>query len=717
MKKVFLLGGSDLEMVSIKELLQKAEQKLFDKKLVWGAKLSDYKEYFNDKDEFIAIELEEDIEVPKNYKLIDHHNDKSSNPSSIEQIAKILDIELNRWQKLVSANDARYIAGMQELCATPQEIQKIRDADRAAQGVTLEDEKLAQKSLKEAYNHLIYSYTPHFSTIADRAYAKFTHYVIFNDNKVVFYGYNVEKVIKFLENKSIKSSNYYYGGGDYGFVGIKENILSKDEIKNLVKEFDAMADEVISYHTFMFPFVFEGEFDKKDMWEYHKFEIQQTRDYNEYVYFYKHVQDALFNKKDEDNSKFISKYYEYQDGENGTFTIDTKSKGSFTLQLDGISLRIFKKNIAILSFNLINKRYHNPQDILAINDFGRRIYPQFLDNRKDTYLDTPKEFFLANCIKIVFESGMQIEERFIKFYSLKNIEEKFIPSFIKELISPNFTKFKNIRPIIDDRMFVISQYHNDALSNRMKNYCDTTEEYMYENDDFWYEYIFVDGNGKNCQSRYMTKEFIKQSTYDRWVEYGTLFGITRYSFVVLTDSGFFGKNVILSHTQTMYFQIFSLLLAYRATIIEFSDEIQDITSKPDEEIITEAKELYKRYLNFLNKLYFKEVTAQDQGIELYNKAMQIMDIPKYMNDLDNEINELHSYVDMLEEKKRNKKLDAITYLGGAFLPLSLVLGFFGVNVGKTNNFATDLVTNVLLGTVAITIIGIFLLYQSRKGAS
>jgi len=715
MARIFLLGGYDLEMLEIKKLLQLKRQIFFDKELSWGAKLSDYKEYFNDKDEFIAIELEEDIEVPKNYKLIDHHNDKSSNPSSIEQIAKILDIELNRWQKLVSANDARYIAGMQELCATPQEIQKIRDADRAAQGVTLEDEKLAQKSLKEAYNHLIYSYTPHFSTIADRAYAKFTHYVIFNDNKVVFYGYNVEKVIKFLENKSIKSSNYYYGGGDYGFVGIKENILSKDEIKNLVKEFDTMADEVISYHTFMFPFVFEGKFDKKDMWEYHKFEIQQTRDYNEYVYFYKHVQDALFNKKDEDNSKFISKYYEYKDGENGTFTIDTKSKGSFTLQLDGISLRIFKKNIAILSFNLINKRYHNPQDILAINDFGRRIYPQFLGEH---FTDDTKNVLLAQSISLKFPQK-EIYEDFTNFNKIEKLavaKLNFIPKFIKELISPNFINFENIRPIIDDRMFVISQYHNDALSNRMKNYCDTTEEYMYENDDFWYEYIFIDGNGKNCQSRHMTKDLIKQSTYDRWVEYGTLFGISRYSFVSLTGH-WFGNNRLLPHTQTMYFQIFSLLLAYRATIIEFSDEIQDITSKPDEEIITEAKELYKRYLNFLNKLYFKEVTAQDQGIELYNKAMQIMDIPKYMNDLDNEINELHSYVDMLEEKKRNKKLDAITYLGGAFLPLSLVLGFFGVNVGKTNNFATDLVINVLLGTVAITIIGIFLLYQSRKGAS
>jgi len=712
MARVFLLGGYDLEMLEIKKLLKEHGEKFIDKELSWGASLSSYNDIFNDEDIFVGIELEVDIQPPKHYVEIDHHGKNIHKPSSIEQIAKILGIELNRWQKLVSANDARYIFGMQKLCATPQEIQKIRDADRAAQGVTSEDERLAQKSLKEAYNHLIYSYTSHFSTIADRVYAKFTHYVIFNDNKVVFYGFNVKKVIRFLEAKSIKSSSYYYGGGDYGFVGIKEDVLLKDEIKNLVEEFDAMTDEVISYHTFMFPFVFEGEFDRKDMWDYHKFEIKEPRDYNEYVYFYKHVQDALFNKEDENNSKFISKYYEYKDGEKGTYTINTKNKGSFTLQLDGISLRIFKKNIAILSFNLKNTHYHNPQDILAINDFGRRIYPQFLGEH---FTDDTKKVLLAQSISLKFPQK-EIYEDFTNFNKIENLavaKLSFLPKFIKELISPNFINFENIRPIIDDRMFVISQYHNDALANRMKNYCDTTEEYMYENDDFWYEYIFIDGNGKNCQSRYMTKDLIKQSTYDRWVEYGTLFGISRYSFVSLTGH-WFGNNRLLPHTQTMYFQIFSLLLAYRATIIEFSDEIQDITSKTDEEIITKAKDLYKRYLNFLNKLYFKEVTAQDQGIEFYNKAMQIMDIPKYMVDLDNEINELHHYVDMIEEKKRNKKLDAITYLGGFFLPLSLVLGFFGINVGKTENFTSTLVTITILATIVITGAAMWYLHQKKE---
>jgi len=52
--------------------------------------------------------------------------------------------------------------------------------------------------------------------------------------------------------------------------------------------------------------------------------------------------------------------------------------GSENLKLDGIALRHFKNDVGILSFHLINDRYDNFDDILNINDFGRRLFPQFL---------------------------------------------------------------------------------------------------------------------------------------------------------------------------------------------------------------------------------------------------------------------------------------------------------------------------------------------------
>jgi Mg2+ and Co2+ transporter CorA len=135
----------------------------------------------------------------------------------------------------------------------------------------------------------------------------------------------------------------------------------------------------------------------------------------------------------------------------------------------------------------------------------------------------------------------------------------------------------------------------------------------------------------------------------------------------------------------MYFQIFTLLLAYRASIIKFADDIQEITNKDDDSLINESKKLYKNYLNFLNKLYFKEVTAQEQGIELYNQAIKLMDIEKYLKDLDNEINELFNYIELIESKKETEQMNKLTKLGTLFLPPSLVASIFGMNVFPENS--------------------------------
>ncbi|MGE4456974.1 MAG: hypothetical protein AB7E13_08550 [Arcobacteraceae bacterium] len=596
-------------------------------------------------------------------------------PSSLEQIAAILHVKLSREQNLIAANDSSYIAGMKKLGATYEEIQTIRAADRKAQGITPEDEILAQRSIEEAQDHsAIFSLTPQFSAISDKLYDKHSKYVIYNEVKILFYGYNLQNLRECLKKYGIEDSMYYYGGGKEGFLGIKENLLTHIQMQNIIKEIKQMhtnETQLYSYHTFMFPFTFKGTFKPTPQWRYEPFNMQTPREYNEFVYFYKHVQDAIFNTAKED-ARFISRYYTYAN-DAGTYTIESK-QGNFTLELDEISLRIFTTGVAVLAFNLKNTKYFQPQDILAINDFGRRIYPQFLGLKNFT--DDTKEAILAQQITLHLQGKGPIVEDFSNFDTLETINlTNLLPNFIKTLIEANFDA---IRPILDDRMFVISQYNNDALVNRLKTQTDSGA-YLFENDDFWYRYLFIDGNGKTCQSKNMTQKLLRESTYDRWVEWGTLFGISRYSFVALTGS-LFGKETLLPHMQTLYFQMFTLLLAYRASIIKFADEIQNTTNKADSELANETKKIYKKYLDFLNKLYFKEITAQDQGIELYNKAMQVMEIEKYMKDLDHEINELHNYAGLLEEEARTESMDKISKLGSYLLLPALITSFFGMNV-------------------------------------
>jgi hypothetical protein len=69
----FLIGGSDLEMLTIRRILTTngfAEgENTADLHLQWGAKLSGYKAFFNNKQTFVGIELTQDIDPPPNYIL------------------------------------------------------------------------------------------------------------------------------------------------------------------------------------------------------------------------------------------------------------------------------------------------------------------------------------------------------------------------------------------------------------------------------------------------------------------------------------------------------------------------------------------------------------------------------------------------------------------------------------------------------------------------
>lgn len=242
MKKVFLLGGYDLEMIEIKNILDNQDIFYIDKKLSWGANLSSYEDELNKyQNDYIiyGIELKEDITPPKNYIQIDHHNKNSFKKSSIEQTANILNINLNRYQKLVSINDSRYIKGLEEFGATKEEIKSIREKDRQYQGISQKDEDLAQISIEKSNSNIIYSQTNHFSAISDRAYFLYKDYIVYDDLKVVFYFYKVETVLSFLHLKNIENKYIYYGGGEYGFVGIEEKALKKEKILFLVKEFSS----------------------------------------------------------------------------------------------------------------------------------------------------------------------------------------------------------------------------------------------------------------------------------------------------------------------------------------------------------------------------------------------------------------------------------------------------------------------------------------------
>ena len=242
MKKVFFLGGKDLEMSEIKKVLHEAGQEVLDRELDWGAKASAYtEEIFQavaNGNVPVLVELELDIEIPAETIVVDHHNERAGEPASILQVLDLLGITPTRHHQLIGANDSGYIPAMLDMGATTEEVANIRLADRNAQGVTSEQEAEAERAVAnaEVVNKLTIVKMAHSKTapVADRLFGKADQLIILSgDGEVNFFGNG--EICSELKEKF----DGWGGGSGFGKINGSGYWVGKpdhDEISDFVKK-------------------------------------------------------------------------------------------------------------------------------------------------------------------------------------------------------------------------------------------------------------------------------------------------------------------------------------------------------------------------------------------------------------------------------------------------------------------------------------------------
>jgi hypothetical protein len=411
--------------------------------------------------------------------------------------------------------------------------------------------------------------------------------------------------------------------------------------------------------------------------------------YNEANYFYDFVRTVLYGDKD---SKY-QVHYQHQEAQGGEYIIHLKNGTSFHLELDAIGLSFYSTGVGIISFHCYNREYTEKEAILKINQYGRRLYPPFftIDSEKvstqaffddenwENGLQGAKDAELAQAIVLVKDNNDILAAE--DFGVLAGVAPglKSTPGLLQQLLPSSLLSSLYISPVLDDRMFVVCWYGNDVLADSVK-----TRQFGLQSDDrdWWYKFVFVDGGYKTCQNESLTRQLLREHSNLRWGDFGTLYGVSRYSIVCLTKT--FATNeyskIICAHLQTHYFKLAELALLQRGCVMRFSDEVTDISdlyeNKPA--IGAPISSLYKQYIRFVNKIYFREVTAQEQGIELYDMLQKHMRIAEQVKSLDNEIEELHNYAMLIEEDRRNATLDILTYIGAFFVVPSFVCSYLGI---------------------------------------
>ncbi|WP_173979936.1 hypothetical protein [Magnetospirillum sp. UT-4] len=161
---VFFLGGRDLEMATIRDLVADTLglAAVRDGGLGWGARLSDYAAELaglGPGQVPVLVELALDRPLPPAAVVVDHHGPAAGRhaPTALEQVFRLLGLPPERWTRhlaLVAANDRGHVRAMRAIGATADEIAAIRQADRRAQGITAAEEEDALAALARAERHL-----------------------------------------------------------------------------------------------------------------------------------------------------------------------------------------------------------------------------------------------------------------------------------------------------------------------------------------------------------------------------------------------------------------------------------------------------------------------------------------------------------------------------------------------------------------------------------
>lgn len=748
-KRIFLLGGNDLEMTTIKNLLVNAGEQFETHDLRWdNAKLSSYEktleEYGNSPDyQIYGVELNEDIPHPDNYVRIDHHNDFANKPSSLEQVATLLGLAMDRHMQLVAANDSRYIPGMIKLGASREEIDDIRRADRAAQGVSEgDDERLAEESLKsckgDASNlYVVKSLTSKFSTICDRMYP-YRRLLIYNDDIAEFYGEGVNDLTSLFKSE-LDAKKMYHGGGDSGYLGTVSGAYSKEEIAGIVDKI--RTHFMYSYHIFYFPFkwakkdVTEGtmtqltdfsqirflnngkwvrpavaESQENDGNKTDKNNVSQDAQvlYNEKNYYFRFVHDVLYDSGDGNDNLVM--HFERKEPQEKDVRYLIKVSGRekpYSLKVDAININLYKTGVGLMSFYLRNddESQCDTRDILNINQYGRRILPPFWSE-----VNAEKRQELSEYLEI---SGLdtEISKEDFKSYT---VDEPWTATSMLDSLLKDLTDNLTLTPVIDDRMFVMSLYKNDDMSRlsirAADEYCNPSSPFS----EFWYKYLFVDTGWPTCQNDEMMRDLLRSHTYLRWQKWNSLYGVSRYSFVYLTNSGV--PSYLVDYFMTTYARMMEIALVQRASVLCFSNEVTTLTKRRNwtlEKLSEHVDSLNEEYIRFINRMYFNELTSQDQGVELYGLIRQNLDIDSYVEELKDEIEKLHDTISFKVERSRNEKAETLNFMAAILLPVSIVTGFWSMNMSLFCNVKSNWLSFAI--AVGLMILGLaFSIFLIRR---
>ena len=431
--------------------------------------------------------------------------------------------------------------------------------------------------------------------------------------------------------------------------------------------------------------------------------------YSVYQYFNEPAQTAISGRPlSQDDTERVRNYqflYEEMAEHNGakpTYEIKCKverrnaegkavyGKRNFILDINNITLRLYPVGVAILVYELENRNYRTLDDVKDINDYGRRIQLACLDAGSGFKLTADsitvcgiKEDFSARVQEFAFENMganpwkkgiVHLSNTVLHLFQHRDVE------LVELAVSLEQEEGKlYFEPSVDDRMFVMCLISDSNILpcgwGQYEGISDLDGVGQLSLESL-YELIYVDpAHNRCCYSRQRIKEELENSIYDRWIEYGTLYGITQYSMICVTGFHEYVGSSVINPFLTIYKELVQLVMVQRTAIIMFA-EMAAVRSKESqlnkEEAADNILEMQKDYVAFQNQLLLFEVTSQLQGIQIYQMLQEKMEISSQEQEMEKQLQNLYEISQTESGDRTNTILNVMTVFGLLFTGIQVV---------------------------------------------
>ena len=359
-------------------------------------------------------------------------------------------------------------------------------------------------------------------------------------------------------------------------------------------------------------------------------------------------------------------------------------------------------------------------DLLLINELFRYFdppYPAHIDIFKDVLKDVPLEYetreplTVGHCVD-------HVERYFQRWANLLSLpicigdnpcQEQwyrlFPPEWLKNagnwlneaVTGKNFAE-ANCLVYADNRAYVWSAAIIKDGGKALQRFAGIVTWHAHEY-GHWIKLLNVDAPNREGDAfnthwdiREFEKQWAKERTYHRWEQWGTWYGFSYHSGVMLAKDDKF-LNLCL-HFREMHFDIALLLFYLRVTLFRFSNRLSRVAEQrldhskksdgTDKQLIDDFTELRDAFSTFTLLYQFPLLSNQQQAIEMYELARKHFDIDDFYKEIKGEIDDTHEYIELKQANRLSRIANYIAWIGIPLALAALISGLFGMNFNDLN---------------------------------